>query len=111
MDSIFGSDVHSPTAEDGGNQQTEIQASSPFLTHTLDVTETVESEHNVGFDSYPLNTAAMKTGYDVFDFRVMDTTEAPQTTYNGYQTFDPSLHWEPEAIGKDTRRKMTLSRC
>lgn len=72
MDSIFGSDVRSPPAEDGDNQQIEIQASSPFL---------------------------------------IDTTEAPQTTYDGYQPFDPSLHWEPEAIGEDTQRKMTLSRC
>ena len=104
MDSIFGSDFHSPgapTAENG--------APSSFINQTLDVTEVVESEFNVGFNSYPMDTTtAMHTGYDdVVVDPLMNTTETLQATYDSYQAFDSLFHWEQEATGGETQRAMT----
>ena len=112
MDSIFGTNIYPPgppTAEDGGNQQIEIEAPSSFLTQTPDVTQAMDSEFDVGLNSYTMGTAiAMQTGFDSeFDFHSMDTTEGPQATYGGDQAFDPSFPWEPETANEDLQRGIT----
>src|SRR5579871_735073 len=106
MDSLFGSNIHpseSLTTED------RIQVSSSIPTQTLDVTELRESDLNVRFNSYPMDTTTvMHAGYDdVFDPHIVDTTESFQLAYDGYQAFEPSFYWEPEATGGDPQRAMT----